>query len=202
MTVDNLIVTSTILIIFFLFSVRELFFIYKNIRRTNSAAHNVRSEKTRQYFANLRNRLMQMVFSNEMDTRSVSFQSLYQLYTAIMRRPDHYKEIGKLLFAVLALKEGSGNIGHIRLEDSDNVHEFKNLLKDTAEGIMMLIVDFSPLLRVFYTISNRLEKRSYFEFLAEPIKIIQEVIEKREEKQNSTYRSFNNARIELSNIAA
>lgn len=142
-----------------------------------------------------------MLVEGEIESSSFSFRALYKLYTAIMRRPDQYSDIRKLVLALT----GDSNLNspdeektkapESFLQDVQNIPEIKELLQDTAEGMALLIIDYSPLLR---TIDEFIKAVRRIGILSSPISFLEENIEKHQKKNNPIFRSFYVAKNKLS----
>lgn len=182
--------------------IREILFIAINRKKRKDAEHLIRVERTREYYARLRTRLLNLVIIGQIHPDSIIFQFLYKSYTTVLRRPEQYIEISKELLLLSVVFHNKNHSVSKNDETTITHKEIKELLHDTSEGIMMLIVEYSPLLRFLYSVSNKLGSQSYFEFLVPIIENVQKKIIQKQEKSNKTLKDLKTAQIKLAALAA
>jgi hypothetical protein len=118
--------------------------------------HRIREEQIRDYFAGLRQELLALALAGEIDVDSDLFQSLYRVQTFVLRRPDRYDELSKLLTKTLLIKN-SEEISKTKLykEAQQSPESVKKLIFRTGEGLFRVIFEFSTIFRIFATIEKR-----------------------------------------------
>jgi len=151
------IVVAYLLPIGCLWLISQLILTYKTNKDRKKIQHNIRVEKTRKYFAELRLRLLKILADGKLDQKSVTFRFHYSLFTMIMRRPDQYKEISNSLYTAFTSdntdQEVSGEIGlKLQSEQSQWSDEVKILIVDTIKGLALLVIDYSSKLRLLNTL--------------------------------------------------
>lgn len=155
--------TSIILILIFLVILQQLIIILLSNPNRRKYEHDLRTERTIGSFAQARNNLMALALEDKIDINSSTFQSLYEINTFVMRRPDKYKEISFFLMKVILEKEDCKEGKYSIEKESKNWSpEIKIVVKETATAIGNLIFDYSPYLRLLFSIQQKLRQVSNF----------------------------------------
>jgi len=133
-----------------LWGLKELLLGFLVYRQRKRIRHELRVERTRRHFAETRNQLFKLAMQDKVDVNSFTFRGLYTLHTFIMRRTDRYPEISEMLrlslMAEARLDDSSKN--PLSAESSLWTKEVKNVVLGTAQGLGMLIIDYSPSARL------------------------------------------------------
>ena len=111
-------------------------------------------ERTRGRFAELRSQLLNLALSGRLGWDTATFKTLYTFYTFVMRRPDQYVQIGDRLWR-LVVEHEEGMPSPLEDEASNWGIEVKTLVSATAEGLNLLMTEYSPWRRRIAWIERR-----------------------------------------------
>jgi len=143
-------------ILFALWSVKEIIVGILTWRHTRQLRHKLRVERTLQLFAEARNQLTKLALEEKIDANSKVFQQLYIMTTYIMRRPDAYPQISLMLQYSFSQENESEKDLSWYDESKTWSPEVKEVVKASADALGSLILNYSFLVRWIY----RVEKRS------------------------------------------
>lgn len=189
-----MIITTTVAAIVFVAIVwmfREAIVGYFSLKDSRASRHLKRVEQTREYFACIRHRLLDLAFEGKVSPESETFRFLYQLLTTIMRRPDQYEVISQVLLSELvghAKGDAKKQDTSFAAERDSWTPELKALFAEISEGLMMVIVEFSGILRAFYRWANRDQKQTHLEFILQSLALVRKRIEEEKKKTSKEFR--------------
>lgn len=115
----------------------------------------LRKERAEGQFAIARNKLMNLALASEIDVNTISFKSFYSINTAFMRRPDQYSEMTAALVHLFLNVHDSSQGEELQAESKRWSPAFREVVKDTADAMDYLVLDYSWIIRWMF----RLEKR-------------------------------------------
>lgn len=113
--------------------------------------HRIRIEQARGEFAAARVGLNRLALDGKTDSMGKEFLSLNQSFTFVMRRPEQYLEIGKLLEAAMLENFQQQGVGQTRPMNEAMIPIYRQMLAGTA----LLLVDASFVSRHFVSWSER-----------------------------------------------
>lgn len=152
MTVSKLIIL--IWLVFCLYQIAAIILNKIEIRRLRDIRYRM---KTQHSFGIVRHQLMMLVATNKISSKSITFLTFYLMNTNIMRHPDKYNGIAKMLRnAMLDESRGSEvnpNLELLKKEQLDWSPEVRQMVSQNVEALNILIVHHSPLIRVLYTVT-------------------------------------------------
>jgi hypothetical protein len=166
---------DVLILLFSIFAIAEVVF-GRYVRRLNARLeHRIRVEHARAQFADAREKLVKFAINGQIDSRSQKFRELYHAQTFIMRRPDQFDEIGKVLrtsvFATLA-KDESNPGTQIR-------PEIIEVLRPMTAGVALLIIDQSWATRTLMSWGAREEiakkPEEYFISVQKTLRFVQKI---------------------------
>jgi len=153
---------SVIVCILFAFIVKDAALAVIAFISGKKLSHSIRIEKTRSHFALLRHDLLDLTRRGGLDSNSVTFQTLYLLSTKIMRSPDRYHEISDVSRKIFFLQEEDPAnrrfLSVLRKESETWNEETSRILFQLTEGLFMILIDYSLLMRFLFNLS-RIVKR-------------------------------------------
>lgn len=119
----------------------DIYIVYRAVRRIRELRRETASERVRSGFAEARIRLMRLVISAELDSRSETFQALYHIQTALLRRPDEYHRIVPIILKSIAKDANKG--GPLWEEAKAWTPEVSANVGQTLEAIHNLFTQYS-----------------------------------------------------------
>lgn len=122
--------------------------------------------ETQQAFGLARHKLFKLVSEGRLPAESISFLMFYTLATTIMRHPDRYPEIAKVIRESFLRSESGNKASEVIQRISDERHEWpkemKGIVSQMDKAMTMLMLYHSPVLRSMYAliVRNAPAKRS------------------------------------------
>jgi hypothetical protein len=110
-------------------------------RRQRQLRVQVRAERTRGKFSELRYRLVKEVQEGRLDSRSMTFQALYIVHTQVMRRPDEYDVVASELHAAFSSRRRSPAGDAIEAEAEEWSAELRAIAEETSQGLLQIVFD-------------------------------------------------------------
>jgi hypothetical protein len=107
--------------------------------------HFVRVENARSRFASARQNLFSLVLRGELSPESETFHRLHKLQTFILRRPDQYAGIRDVLASEFLRSPPDNEPSEITAEASAWSEDTKQVVRETARALALIIFDYSPL---------------------------------------------------------
>jgi hypothetical protein len=129
-------------------------------RDRTKARHERNKERTRRQFAEARNALMELVIAGEVDVSSMSFRFFYYINTSFMRRPDQYRDISGILFSLFLNQHDSSSGEELLAESKTWSLGFKSVVRETANALGYVVVDYSPFMRFVYSLERKFNAKS------------------------------------------
>lgn len=143
-----------VLIVFFsALLVMELVLLLRSTVREADVFDRLLSERTRNCFADIRCRLVDLAMTGKIDSHSATFTSLHAMSTFIMRRPDQYDEISSRLTMHMLFCRGQADPA-ISAERAAWTPEVKELVREVAQGLNLLLLHHSRILRALVTLER------------------------------------------------
>lgn len=191
-----------VLLIVIVFSLYELATIWLNVREIRRLRDIRYRSLTQKEFGLARHQLLKLAGEKELESDSITFLFFYMLDTKVMRNPDKYKELAKImregLFNSSAVKKS--NVSDFLDKESANWSpEVKEMVVTNISAINSLMILHSPLLRIVFGIARILlplvKKRIHkelglFDFTSNIVA-----------KHNPAIRSFIESKEELQHLA-
>lgn len=137
-------------IVFLIFCLYQVAAIIAN-RRIISYYRQIRLKaETQRAFGIVRQDLFRLVAEGKMSPESFTFGKLYFLATRVMRSPDQYNEIAKLVADALVCdpkREHRNGVSRLMAERLSWPEEMKSILLKTDHALTQLVIYHSPLYR-------------------------------------------------------
>ncbi len=150
-------VLAFITLVVLLFSLYQLAAIWLNVREIRRLRDIKCHTLTQLDFGIARHHLLTLVAEEKLASDSITFLFFYMLNTGVMRRPDRYKEIAKMMRESL-LTENSGKdtevIKALSTESRNWTPQIEEMVDLNISAMDSLMVKHSPVLRLFYTIAK------------------------------------------------
>lgn len=135
------------------FSVSTLVYAWEQRRARKRIQDLIRIEQTRHAFADVRNRLMNLVADEKLSSKSSTFAIIYRLSTLVMRETDNHQVISRSLQTALFSEFEHGE-SELQLEKDSWSGDARLLIMDLSNAMEKLMLDYSFLLRVLQRVSK------------------------------------------------
>jgi hypothetical protein len=143
-------------------------------------AHLVRVDRTQTNFAEVRGDLIQLALNHELDVRSTTFRLLYNLTTAIMRRPDEYTAISAALRVTFLNHMGQDVRSELTQESDDWGQGVRDVFIKLSESLDYIIFNHDLVWRTI--IRHRRWLKPVVVFVLQNLKWIDRTVYKRTRK--------------------
>ena len=180
---------SILILLIMIWAVSEFVFGSYIWWKRRTIKHTIRVERTRHHFAEARTKLLKMVRESKIDANSETFKTIYHINTYVMRRPDQYPEISRKVLRAILLSKKEGSLTS---EAQDWDQETKEVVRETANALGLIVVDYSRILRIAAWLEDRY---GLFTHLAKSLK-------NREEQKNQVVKDITQAQQSLNNLCA
>ncbi|MBE7436811.1 MAG: hypothetical protein HS115_00030 [Spirochaetales bacterium] len=177
-----------------LFAIAELIQIGYNYVQAHRAQEQVRAEKMRSEFAELRKQLIADVFNGKVQPDSGLFRVLYQIHTVIMRRPDQYALIAHNVAMVMQEEMASQRKNKRRITQVEKEHVTR-----CAFGLAQMMVNYIMPLRVTVRVLDYVNKSRVLRPIAE---FVLEHLQRYFQKHDPAYSELKKGQESLEALAA
>lgn len=149
-------VTVFVFLVLCVFTLYQMAAIVLNVREIQRLREIKLRAKTQHSFGVLRHELMVLAAHGEIDSDSITFLDFYAFLTAVMRYPDHYKEIATLLresfISEIHDSRERSIIEYLNREKSNWSPGVKKMVIGTGDAVNYLMISHSPLLRTLLSV--------------------------------------------------
>lgn len=115
--------------------------------KSRKISRRLRVEVTQRRFAEARKSLLDSVVKGELDPHSATFRRLYYLNTVVMRRPDQYDEISRVMKTFIAGGKKGEMPKSIKAESKNWTPGVKMAIVATSDAMKQLVLNYSWVLR-------------------------------------------------------
>jgi hypothetical protein len=113
-------------------------------------------EQTRSKFAELRNRLFELMLEDKIDSRSALFLDSYKFLTYALRRPENHPQITAWCLDTMMNWSPNSKETNADFDLTNKSEEVRTLFRDIVDAISFSALQFSPLLRAVVKIDRTL----------------------------------------------
>ncbi|MCD9189269.1 MAG: hypothetical protein LUM44_22825 [Pyrinomonadaceae bacterium] len=193
-------VTVFIFLIALVFIIYQILAIVLNVREIRRLRDIRYQTKTQHSFGVARQNLLLLVANKKISDDSITFLFFYLLNTNIMRYPDRYKELSRMLREALLTDKpnstGSGISDLLKKESEDWDEEVKNIITQNIDSMTFLMVSHSPVLRMVWVLA----KLSHKVWLKDKYHGVMSKVAKLISRNDKSLVTFAEARDELSSL--